>query len=143
VGPDTVEILGYQSSNYLFKIISLDAIRPIGFERPDFDSSGFVLGSAPFGGGSGGAPGGQNCPLHDTFQTKWPIGSKLLTRREVFLPEGAVNLRIMVSVDNDLLGAFFDGVSILDRPIIHNECPTWTNFVLMCRQSLLRLDNTF
>ena len=133
IGPNTVELLPYQGVSYRFQIIPLSTEPPVGFEQPNFDDSEFETGGAPFGGGGGGAPGGTDCPLHRTVQTQWPAESQLLVRHAVVIPDGATNLRIMVSVDNDIVGVFFNGRPLVEHTLgttsVHHEgCPILDEF---------------
>lgn len=131
--PRTVEIIPYQDSEYRFLIIPKNETPPSGFEQPDFEDTNFKPGSAAFGAGGGGAIGGGDCPLQSTVQTEWPLESQLLVRRVVSIPDGAFKVRIMVSVDNDIIGVFFNGELVppppgLSYPIEHRECPVLDEF---------------
>jgi hypothetical protein len=131
---NTVELLSYQDPGYRFKIIPMGATPPAGFEQPTFDDSAFEQGLAAFGsGGQGGVGEGRDCPLQRTVETNWPNETQLLVRRVVVIPPGAVNIRIMVSVDNDIIGAFFNGTRI-GQNIAHRNCPVWMNSGWMCHR---------
>lgn len=87
-----------------------------------------VQGRAPFGGGGGGGAGGSDCPLRAEVRTPWPPGSELEPRvlvvhRLVSVPPGATNVRIMIAVDNDILGVRFGGVDVVPAIIPHEGCP--------------------
>jgi hypothetical protein len=124
MGPNTFEVLSYQdicdprSSNpcYKFLIIGADETPPPGFEKPfpDFNASdaGFSDGSAAFG---------FDCSLESNITTDWPINTQLLVRRNVFIPAGATNVRVMVSVDNDIVALFFNGTLIAEN-LVHEGC---------------------
>jgi hypothetical protein len=101
IGPNTFELISYQSSGYKFKIINQKAKPPDGFEQPGFNDNDFDTSSGAFG--SGGF-----CPLQPTVQTNWPVNSQLLARHEVTIPTETTNIRVMVSVDNDIR-VFFNG----------------------------------
>jgi hypothetical protein len=120
IGPLTFEIVHYQDSGYRFKIIGPDEEPPSGFEQPGFDETGFDIGNAAFGSGGG-------CPLQPTVQTPWPVNSQLLVRRVVSIPAGATNVRVIVSVDNDIVGVFFNGTPI-SGSISHDGCPIRDEF---------------
>jgi hypothetical protein len=122
IGPTTIELLSYRASGYRFLVIGQNEVPPSGFERPDFDDSFFDLGSAPFGGGGGGLED-RNCPLRESVQTIWHVNSRLLARRTVSIPEGAANIRLLISFDNDLVGVFFNGVQLNSETIVHPNCP--------------------
>ena len=101
------------------------------FEQSDFKDSSFKDGKAAFGSGS------KQCPLQETVQTDWPINSELLVRRVVEFPEGATNLRIMVSVDNDIGGVFINGAKIAAN-IRHEGCPIADEFRFNVPEELVR-----
>src|SRR5262245_10804432 len=115
--PNTFELVSYQASGYRFKIIGLAETPPSGFERPDFDEIGFALGNAAFGA----VDFGGGCTLSPSVKTIWPVNSQLLVRGVASIPVGATNVRVMVSVDNDVLGVFFNGISI-GGPIVREGC---------------------
>jgi hypothetical protein len=115
IGPNSFELLTYQGSDYKFLIIPPNATPPAGFEQPNFDDTAFMSGSSAFGSGGG-------CPLQPTVQTPWPINSQLLVRRVVSIPTGATNVNIRISVDNDIIGVFFNGTRV-QGPVSHDGCP--------------------
>jgi hypothetical protein len=98
-------LLPYQASNYSFKT--------------DTDST-FRDGNAAFGSGG-------SCPLQSTVQSPWPINSDLLISRRVSIPHEAFNVRIMASVDNDILEALFNN-ELLASNVIHDGCPVLDEF---------------
>jgi hypothetical protein len=123
---NTVEVLSYQDSKYRFAIIAPDETPPPGWEQPDFVPAGFSVGNAAFGSGG-------ECPLQAKVQTNWPIDTQLLVRRLVSIPAGASNVRIMVSVDNDIVGVFFNGTLLppppgLSYPFGIDTCPVVDQF---------------
>jgi hypothetical protein len=120
ITPETIELLPYQDAGYRFRTIPLGASPPSGWEQAVFDESDFNTGQGAFGSGG-------DCPLQSTVHTMWPAGSELLARIVVDVPPGATGLRIMVSVDNDIRGIFFDGHSLADF-ISHDECPIQDEF---------------
>ncbi|MGH9959067.1 MAG: hypothetical protein ACREBC_18375, partial [Pyrinomonadaceae bacterium] len=133
---NTFEVLSYQDSGYRFKVIGAAEEPPSGFEQPGFDETGFDVGNAAFGGGGGGAIGGADCPLRATVQAPWPLESQLLVRRFVSIPAGATGVRVMVSVDNDIGGVFFNGTRIADFTS-HGECPIRDEFRFDVPQELV------
>lgn len=126
LGSNTFELLSYQDSGYGFKIIGLEEDPPLGFEQPDFDETGFDIGNAAFGSGG-----------EETVQTPWPVNSELLVRRVVSIPAGTANVRIMVSVDNDILGVFFNGTKISDL-VEHDGSPIRDEFRFDVPRSLVQ-----
>jgi hypothetical protein len=51
----------------------------------------------------------------------------------ISVPEGATNIRIMVAVDNDIRGVFFNGKSLVEdalgtNSVTHDECPILDEF---------------
>lgn len=97
IGPNTFEVLPYRAPGYRFKIISANRRPPIGFEADDFDDRDFGTGTAAFGSAGAG------CPLQATVATLWPVRSQLIVRHSFFLPTGTTDVRLMMSIDNDLL----------------------------------------
>jgi hypothetical protein len=132
VGPETFELVPYQSSEYKFLILSPSETPPVDFPQPDFDATSFRSGNAAFGGGTGG-----DCPLEPTVQTSWPLNSQLLVRRDVNVPRGATNVRILVAVDNDIESVWFNGAQI-SGPIHHEGCPIRDEFRLDVPNELVR-----
>jgi hypothetical protein len=130
IGPNTIELLSYEDSDYRFHIIPLDEAPPSGFEQPDFDETAFNIGSAAFGSGG-------DCPLQERVQTPWPVNSQLLVRRVVDIPAGATDIRIMVSIDNDIIGVFFNG-KLIDTNIVHDQCPILDEFRFDVPQELVQ-----
>jgi hypothetical protein len=130
IGPITAEILSYQSSGYRFKIFDPGTPPPAGFARTDFDDTTWGAGSAAFG--SGGV-----CAVQSTVQTKWPSQTELLVRRQITIPEGTTNVRIMVAVEDDIVEAFFNGTSIVGTRL-HTGCPHQDNFLIEVPQALVQ-----
>ncbi len=120
IGPSTFEVLSYRKTGYRFKINPLYQAPPRGFEREDFDDTNFDTGNAAFGSQG-------TCPLQSTVGTLWPLLSQLIVRRFISIPTGATGVRIMISVDNDIVGLFFNGVQIAGN-VIHEECPVLDQF---------------
>ena len=133
IGQNTFELLSYQASGYKFQVIPQHTEPPAGFEQPGFDDTVFDTGTAAFGAGGGGAGNGIDCPLHRTSHTQWPLKTQLLVRHEVTIPTDTTNIRVMVSVDNDIRGVFFNGSSLIEhtlakRSVTHEECPVLDEF---------------
>jgi hypothetical protein len=132
VGPETFELVPYQSSEYKFLVLSPGETPPADFEQPAFDATTFQSGNAAFGGGSGG-----DCALEPTVRTSWPLNSQLLVRRDVIVPRGATNVRILVAVDNDIEGIWFNGAQVSGR-IHHEGCPIRDEFRFDIPKELVR-----
>ncbi|MDQ3565630.1 MAG: hypothetical protein M3436_16430 [Pseudomonadota bacterium] len=66
--------------------------------------------------------------MRSTVQTPWDLNSQLLVRHVVSIPAGASNVRILASFDNDLVGAFFNGIQLNTETIIHANCPIRDEF---------------
>jgi len=128
--PTLTEILPYQSSDYRHEEISHDTTPPVGFEQPGFDDSSWGLGAAAFGISRG------LCPLRTTISTPWSPNTDLLVRRQISVPAGASNLQVMIAVDNDIQGVFFNGVQILG-PAQHDNCPNRDDFQIDVAQNLV------
>jgi hypothetical protein len=119
----TVHLVSYQDPGYEFFVIGQHARPPAGFESLEFQAAGFKQGTAAFGSGG-------SCPLQNTVNdaTAWPINTQLLVRRELVVPPGATNIRIMVAVDNDIIAVFVNGQPLLGTPIKHEGCPILDEF---------------
>jgi hypothetical protein len=130
---NTVELLPYQAKGYTFLNLEEGERVPNGFANPDFDDSEFFPGKAAFGSGG-------NCPLQPQVSTAWRLNSRLLVRRTLSVPTGAKNVRIMVSVDNAVRRAYFNG-HLIDSQIRHSFCPISDEFRIDVPQSLVRRDN--
>jgi hypothetical protein len=126
MAPTTLEL---RSNQIKFNIIAPDDTPPAGFEQPGFDDTGFLTGNGPFGSGGG-------CPLQSSVATDWPINTQLIVRQFVSIPAGAGNVHISLSVDNDVLGVFFNGIQIAG-PIQHDECPGQDEFRFDVADSLV------
>ena len=125
---DTVEVLSYQDSGYRFLIIGPDATPPPGFQEPDFRPVGFSVGPAAFG---------SDCGLKSKISTNWDINTQLLVRRKVSFPPGATNVRVMVSVDNDIVALFFNG-TLIAQNIVSEGCAISDQFRINVAQELVR-----
>jgi len=147
----TIEILSYQSSSYRYKVTDANDLLPLRFEQPSFDDSSWKIGKAAFGVGSGtleqkiaqcGFPcfGARYCALQRTVNTYWEPNSKLLVRKVVQIPAGARMVRILMAVDNDVVGVFFNGTLISGyQP--HEDCPIRDEFRFDIPQSLIKPGN--
>ncbi|MCP9494831.1 MAG: hypothetical protein MSG64_10295 [Pyrinomonadaceae bacterium MAG19_C2-C3] len=124
----TVEPLSYTAEGYRYLIISPSTTPPPGFEQPDFDDSAWRIGRAGFGGGNcAGLP----------VNTSWGTNSRLLVRRVVSIPSDAMNVRVFVSIDNDVEAVFFNGTQIsLGRNT--NGCANRDDFVYRVPQTLIQ-----
>jgi hypothetical protein len=130
IGAKTREVLPYQAEGYRYRVIGLGSTPPAGFEQPGFDDSSWPTGAAAFGSGRG-------CPLAATVRTDWRLGSELLVRRPFYLAAGAQQVRVMVSIDNDLVAAWLNGTRISGL-IRHEDCPVLDEFRIDVAQELLR-----
>lgn len=134
--PGLLEIIPYQASEYKFQVVPQRTQPPPGFEQPGFNDFSFNTGSAGFGSGG-------NCSFQSTVQTVWPTNSQLVVRRNVFLPEGTTDVRVIVSVDNDIIGVFFEGTPLIEhtrrtRKVIHEGCPLQDEFRFDVPQELVQ-----
>lgn len=78
---------------------------------------------APFG--SGGA-----CSLQSTVNSDWPTDSTIILRKSFTLPADAINLRVLLSIDNDATVLINDKVITQPDPLVHDFCPIVDEFVL-------------
>lgn len=123
------DLLSYQSSGYRYQIIGSSDAPPIGFEQSAFDDSTWSSGSAAFGTGAG-------CPIQASVHTPWPISTQLLVRRLISVPSGATGVQLKISVDNDIVGVFFNGASI-GGPTTHENCPSLDDFTVQVPDGLV------
>ena len=130
--PQTLEVVNYEATGYLFKVYSLGAV-PSDYGSETFDESGFATGDAAFGSGGG-------CPLQSTVKTDWPVSSEIVLRRSFDLPSGAANLRVMVAIDNDV-EVFLNGVDISGGLVQHEYCPALDEFRFDALDSILKGEN--
>lgn len=130
---NTVELLPYSASGYKYytyqALPEAEVPEVAGkFQAPDFVDSAWTKGKASFGSA-------RSCPSPDPamlVRTEWPAAavpqySHLLVRRWITIPYGSSNVRIMISVDNDIEGVYFDGAQLFG-PQIHDNCPLLDNF---------------
>jgi hypothetical protein len=86
--------------------------------------------NAPFGSAFG------SCGLQRSVNTLWPINSTIFLNKEFDLPDGARNLRVQLSVDNDaevrINGALIGSVT-------HVDCPLVDEWLLMASDSILNI----
>lgn len=128
---NTIELLAYQASGYRYQVLNTGTPPPAGFEEPSFDDTSWNVGATAFGFGVG------FCPLQATTRTTWPVSTDLLVRRSVDIPAGTSNVRVKVSVDNDIVNLFFNGVAIASD-VQHSDCPVLDNFQFDVPQSLVQ-----
>ena len=108
--------------------IASTATPPAGFEQAGFDDSAWNTGSAAFGTPSPGGGAGTPCPLQSTDQTPSSISTDLLVRRNISIPSGATNVRILISVDNEVIGLFFNGTQLPGMPQV-GDCPRRDDYI--------------
>jgi hypothetical protein len=101
INSSTFQLLPYTATGYHFKAITSGAAVPVGFEQPNFDDSEFDAGDGAFGSS------GTLCALQPRVNTAWPVQSDLLVRHIISVPTGAEAVRLMVSVDNDIICSLF------------------------------------
>jgi hypothetical protein len=70
------------------------------------------------------------------------VNSALLVRHDVIIPDGTKNIRIMVSVYNDIVGVFFNGTRIAEN-ILHENCPVLDEFRIDVPQELVQPGQNF
>lgn len=124
------ELLPYRSTGYRYQIVAQGDPTPTGFEHLNFDDSSWAIGSSAFGFSSG------LCSLASTIATPWDPTKDLYVRKSVSVPQGTSNLKIMVSIDNDIQDIFFNGVHIFG-PAQHEDCPALDDFVVDVPQNLV------
>ena len=124
----STDLLPYQAPGYRYQVIGSGVPPPAGWEQPAYDDSAWSVGAAGFG--SGGF-------CDNIVQTAWSLNSDLLVRRVVSVPAGAVNLRVWIGIDNDILEVFFNGTS-LGGNIVHEFCAELDNFSFAVPQALVQ-----
>lgn len=111
---DPYEVLPYGSSGFRYRLLTAFQNPPPSWEQPGFDDATWSVGSAAFGYGG--------CPA-STVRTDWPINTRLLLRKYVSVPPGAINLRIMLGLDNDIVALYFNATQVSDY-VSHDNCPS-------------------
>lgn len=117
--PGTFEVSPY-GARYRYQVLLDTQSPPPGFERPTFDDSNWSAADAAFG--SGGA-----CSLQATVRTRWPANTRLLVRRGVSIPAGVAAVRIMASVDDNVVAVYLNGTQI-SGSVTYNGCPSRDDF---------------
>lgn len=131
--PETRELLPYEAQGFRYLVIGSNALPPKGWETAGFNDSGWKTGAAGFGS-EGYCPDPTKlqctppaCALEHSVGTFWQPNSRLLLRRKVEIPQGAKSVRLLVAVDNDVLGVFLNGKAVPGYHY-HEGCPTRDQF---------------
>jgi hypothetical protein len=97
---------------------------------------------APFGSfpGGGGGPPVTLCSLQHTVNSGWPLNTQIRLIKNFRLPAGAENLRVLLSVDNDVR-VFLNGRNISGGLVTHDGCPIVDEFKFDAPNSALRVGN--
>lgn len=130
---NTADLVGYSAGGYkafnainnfpIFedrKHVDLTGTMVEDFGAVDFDDSNFTAACPPYGN--------NGCGLY--AKTYWPSGTSLFVRKSFFVPAGATNLRVMASVDNDIVSAWVNGSPIISAVVTHDQCATKDEFRL-------------
>lgn len=147
VGAFTHQLLPYISP-WDFLILNNGDKPPEGWEQEDF--TGFECGGDEDRCGTSSSPflsdqafsavGDERCALRreindnenvaeqDVSRTEWPLNTDLILRNTILIPRGARQVRIMISVDNDILDVFLGGEPLIAEPITHDHCPVLDEF---------------
>src|SRR5215218_10810442 len=106
----TTEMVPYGASGYKYKVVEHG--EGSGFESPDFDDSGFSVGSAAFGepyfeghvmcDPNATTPPGTKAVNYEDRKTPWLIDTDILLRKKFDLPAGSKNVTVEGVVDNDV-----------------------------------------
>jgi hypothetical protein len=95
------------------------------------------IGNAPFGSNPGVRSTASGlCPLQKTVNTEWPINLPLILEKEFVLPEGATNLRVQLSVDNNAEVTINEKLAEPTR-VAHDNCPLVDEFLFKAPDSTL------
>ena len=79
-----VTLLPYGAGGFRYQILTPAAPTPVGFEQPAYNDSSWSQGAAAFGSVTG-------CQPPTTIRTDWATNTRLLTRKKITIPPGAVN----------------------------------------------------
>lgn len=129
IAANTVVVIPYQATSYKYQVFPQGGV-PGNFGAMDFNDSNFPIGNAAFGSGG-------RCSIQTTVNTVWPINSEIVLRKFFTLPTGASNLRVLVSVDNDVQ-VFINGVDISSGLAIHEDCAVLDSFSFQAPDTILR-----
>ncbi len=110
-----VTLLPYGADGFRYQILPPAAPTPLGFELPAYNDSSWSQGAAAFGS----LP---RCTAPTTLRTDWAVNTRLLTRKKITVPPGAVNIRVTYIVDNDMEKFWFNG-TLVDQDQQHINCP--------------------
>lgn len=126
-------ILPAQLSDWRY--LQVAASDPTDYSAPDFDDSGWEVGTAPFGGwedgwgptqAAEGAPDGFTFPpLYDprfsaTFGTPWATHTRLWLRRTLYLSEVPTqDLRVVLYIEDHCV-VYVNGQAVITTPVDHN-----------------------
>ncbi len=131
--PETRELLPYGATGFRYLVIGSNALPPKGWETSGFSDWSWKTGTAGFGS-SGFCPDPAKlycnppaCALQHAVGTVWQPNSRLLLRRKVKIPQGATSVRLLVAVDNDVIGVFLNGKAVPGYHY-HEGCPTRDQF---------------
>jgi hypothetical protein len=119
-GAQELILLPYLSNGYRYRVVGVGA--SAGFERREFDDTGFALGNAAFGAITSG------CPLDATIATSWPANTDLLLRKWFTLPADMRAVKVAVAIDNDIQ-VFLNGVELTHGLQRSEECAVRDRFV--------------
>lgn len=110
--------IGYHNLGWRYRQVTQGGLE--GFESGD-EPEGFVDGKAAFGTGTG-------CPLDPTIRTAWSLGTDMLLRRTVSLPQGAEGVHVGIAIDNDVQ-VWWNGVDISGGLQTSGGCAVIDRFV--------------
>jgi hypothetical protein len=118
----------HEDTNYRYSILQPAAPVPA-FEQAGFNDATFTTGQAGFGTVG-------SCTPPFTIRTSWAANTRLLLRKTFTVPATATNMRVYLSVDNDVERVWLNGTLIASN-ITNNNCPTADEFVVNVPQSAL------
>ncbi len=126
-------LMPYESAGYRYQILPTTQTPPVGFEQPNYNDSAWSVGQASFGFNDG-------CVFPFNVRTNWQINTRLILRKTVTVPANAENLRVNLSVDNDIEKVWFNGTEI-SRPIQNSNCTLRDQYYFDIPQNLVQTGN--
>ena len=126
-------LMPYESGGYRYQILPMAQTVPAGFELPNYNDSAWSVGQASFGYNDG-------CVFPFNLKTHWQTNTRLILRKNVYVPPGATNLGVKLSVDNDIEKIWFNGTEIAGlQP--NNNCPLRDEYGYSIPQNLVQTGN--
>ncbi len=136
-GDEEMVLVPYMDFDYAYWVGEWGCLP--GFEDPAFDDTGFSVGQGSFGTYYTG------CPLNSQgyVATYWPLGTDIVMRKVVALPEGAYSVRVQVA-NNNGHQIWVNGVEVTPGMVTTMDCPGFDDFTYFVpTTSLIPGENLF